>query len=188
MVGEIIIVIVQATRGTTSHFNVKTGIDGALFGLMGVLIALNTLAAIRLLYIYFIAEIDLPAAVVWGVRLGMILFLIASAEGGVMISQLSHSVGVKDGGAGLPFVNWSTTGGDLRIAHFIGIHAMQVLPIAALVFVRLQNRLWRFSPTILTFALALVYFAAFNFFFIQAMHGQPLLRIERGETNAQREF
>lgn len=188
MVGEIIIIIAQAARGTTSHFNTKTGIDGALFGLMGMMIALNTLAAIYLLYVYFVAETDLPAAVVWGVRLGMILFLIASAEGGVMISQLSHSVGVKDGGAGLPFVNWSTQGGDLRIAHFIGIHAMQVVPVAAVVFVRLQNRLWRFSPTILTFTFALVYFAAVNFFFIQAMHGQPLLRIERADTNVQREF
>lgn len=188
MIGEIIIIIIQAARGTTSHFNIKTGIDGALFGLMGMMIALNTLAAIYLLYVYFAAEIDLPAAVVWGVRLGLILFLIASAEGGLMISQLSHSVGVKDGGAGLPFVNWSTTGGDLRIAHFIGIHAMQVLPVAAFIFVWLQNRLWQFSPTILTFALALVYFAVFNFFFIQAMHGEPLLRIERVGTNTQQEF
>ena len=183
MVGEMVIIVTQATRGTTSHFNTKTGIDSALFGLMGTMIALNTLAAVYLLFVYFVAEINLSTPVVWGVRLGIILFLIASAEGGYMISHLSHSVGVADGGAGLPFVNWSTTGGDLRIAHFVGIHAMQVLPAATLAFVWLQDHLWRFSPTILTFALALIYFAAFNFFFIQAMHGQPLLRIERAQTN-----
>ena len=188
MVGEIIVIVVQAARGTTSHFNTATGLDGALFGLMGTLIALNTLAAICLLLLYFTAEISLPAPIVWGVRLGMILFLMASVEGGVMLSQSSHSVGAADGGAGLPFVNWSSEAGDLRVAHFIGLHAMQILPVAALAFIWLQDYFRQLNPTILTFALALVYFAAFNFLFLQAMRGQPLWRIESAQTNARQEF
>jgi len=188
MIGEMIVIVLQATRGTTSHFNTATGLDGALFGLMGTLIALNTLAAIYLLFLYFVAEINLPAPIVWGVRLGMILFLMASVEGGVMLSQSSHSVGAADGGAGLPFVNWSSEAGDLRVAHFIGLHAMQILPVAALAFVWLQDYFRQLNPTILTFALALVYFAAFNFLFIQAMRGQPLWRIESAQTNARQEF
>ena len=188
MIGEMIVIVLQAARGTTSHFNTATGLDGALFGLMGTLIALNTLAAIYLLFLYFVAEINLPAPIVWGVRLGMILFLMASVEGGVMLSQSSHSVGAADGGAGLPFVNWSSEAGDLRVAHFIGLHAMQILPVAALAFVWLQDYFRQLNPTILTFVLALVYFAAFNFLFIQAMRGQPLWRIESAQTNARQEF
>ncbi len=187
MVGEMIIIFLQAARGTTSHFNTKTEIDGMLFGLMGTMIALNTLAAVYLLFVYFAAETTLPIPVVWGVRLGIVLFLIASAEGGLMISQLSHSVGVADGGAGLPFVNWSTRGGDLRVAHFIGLHAMQVLPLGALAFVWLQDRFCQLNPTMLTFVLALLYFAAFTFLFTQALHGQPVLRVERQEAEARRE-
>ncbi len=188
MIGEMIVIVLQAARGTTSHFNTATGLDGALFGLMGALIALNTLAAIYLLFLYFTAEISLPAPIVWGVRLGMILFLMASVEGGVMLSQSSHSVGAADGGAGLPFVNWSSEAGDLRVAHFIGLHAMQILPVAALAFVWLQDYFRQLNPTILTFVLALVYFAAFNFLFLQAMRGQPLWRIESAQTNARQEF
>ncbi len=166
---EMSAVVLQAARGTTSHFNVKEPFDGLLFAAMGIFIICNTILAAYLLLLYFTAEIDLPKSIVWGMRLGLILFLTASFEGGYMSAQLGHSVGVADGGAGLPIVNWSTQGGDLRVAHFIGLHAFQVVPFFAYTLEKYKVK----SPTMWTFIFALAYLSIFTLLFIQALHGQP---------------
>ena len=168
---EMIIVIMQAARGTTSHFNIKTALDGMFFSIMGLAIAFNTLLAIYLLFLYFKAEIDLPKSIVWGMRLGLILFLASSFEGAYMSTQLAHSVGVADGGAGLPIVNWSTQGGDLRVAHFIGMHAFQAVPFFAYTLEKYKVK----SSFAWTCFFALIYFVVFTALFVQALLGKPLL-------------
>lgn len=169
---EMLIITGQAARGTTSHFNIANPLDSILFGIMGLAIVANTLLVGYLTYLYFTAKTELPKTILWGMRLGLIIFLLGSIEGGYMSAQVGHTVGAADGGKGLPLVNWSTEGGDLRIAHFFGMHALQAIPVFAYILERFKVN---FSNA-LTFLFAVIYFGFFSFVFIQALNGQPLLR------------
>jgi hypothetical protein len=149
---EMVLIVMQVLRNTTSHFNQATPFDAAVFSTMGNVIAglwlLNAIVAFLLARRRF-AE----APIVWGVRLGLIVGLLGKAVAFLMIpptpeqSSLieatgsssivgGHSVGVEDGGAGLPVVGWSTEGGDLRVAHFVGLHGLQILPLLGLALAR----------------------------------------------------
>lgn len=171
MAGENVLISLQAYRGTTSHFNETSAFDGAVFSAMGLLIMLNTVAAVALLMYFFRAPAPMPRAVLAGIRLGLVLFLLASGVGGMMVTNKAHAIGVPDGGPGLPIVNWSTDGGDFRIAHFIGLHALQGLPLLG----------WLFSRTSQDAGVAAVYVAAIVWAIVlarllsSALAGHPML-------------
>lgn len=129
MVLEYLLVFVQAARGVTSHFNNSTPVDGLIFAAMGILILLNTVFLVILTALFFLHRPRVPDAYLWGIRLGLVLFLVFSVEGALMVSQNGHAVGAPDDVPGLPFLGWSRMGGDLRYAHFIGMHALQLLPL-----------------------------------------------------------
>jgi len=176
-VGEMVCIITQAARGTTSHFNSETPFDDAVFSVMGLLIAVNTLLVLFTLLL-FLKPTERPApAYLWGVRLGLLLFFAGSLEGAAMVANGAHTVGAADGGAGLPFVNWSTTGGDLRVAHFLAFHALQLLPLAGFLLSRRKPDWPARRQTALVFTLALLYAACVSLIFWQAMRGRPLLSL-----------
>ena len=174
-VGEMICVVSQAARGVPSHFNISSAYDGAVFGLMGMLIFFNTLLVIITLLLFFGRTAPLPPAYLWGIRLGILLFFLASVEGFAMVNNMGHTVGLPDGGAGLPVVNWSTRAGDLRVAHFLGFHALQILPLAGYSFSRWRTEAVRRHAVASVIAFGLIYLALFSLVFWQASEGRPLL-------------
>jgi hypothetical protein len=142
---EMVIIVGQVIRGTASHFNVSTPLDTALWGTMAGFIGLTwTMALILGVLLLFQRMPDRVWA--WALRLSVLLALIgmsvaflmtsptaaqlagAQAGKGLSISG-AHSVGVADGGPGLPVLGWSTIAGDLRIPHFVGLHGLQVMLI-----------------------------------------------------------
>jgi len=91
----------------------------------------------------------------------------------------AHSVGVPDGGPGLPVTDWSTTGGDLRIPHFVGMHAMQLFPLVAIALLALAARVPALRPDRVRARLIMVagggYTALLGLLTWQALRGQPMV-------------
>lgn len=182
---EVALISVQAARGTTSHFNVSTPLDAALFQIMGISIVTLLLASIGVLVILLRQQFDAPIYAA-AIRTGLAISLVGAAMGGVMTrstpQQMSafkagktvaivgaHTVGAPDGGAGLPGVGWSRRAGDLRVPHFFGLHALQFVPLLALWVARRVRHVYVISGAYLSIVLLL---------FWQAMRGVPLLSFD----------
>jgi hypothetical protein len=173
MIVEDTIIALQSARGLRSHMNFDTPLDASLFAVMGLFILLNTLLAAWLLFAWCRTNAGLPPAVVWGVRLGLLMLLAGSIEGVRIVMNGGHTVGAPDGGAGLPFVNWSTQHGDLRIAHFFALHALQIFPLAGMALAATKLRSGVQLSALFGFVAA--YGWAVWWMFATAMRGMPLL-------------
>ncbi|MBT2477683.1 hypothetical protein J7E94_05210 [Streptomyces sp. ISL-94] len=141
---EMAVIVGQVVRGKRSHFNQETPLDSALFSLMGMTIVVLWLATLVMAVVLWRQPLA-DRATSWAIRLGSVIGLAGLAVGFLMVRPTeaqraagisdtvgAHSVGVPDGGPHLPVTGWAATGGDLRIAHFVGMHALQLLPLLAL--------------------------------------------------------
>lgn len=173
MILEQVLITLQAARGTTSHYNEATPFDSAVFSLMGFGVAANSAAVAVALGLFCLQRSAGAPGYWWGIRLGLAVFLLGSVQGFAMIANAGHTVGLPDGGPGMPVTGWSTVAGDLRVAHFIGIHAIQALPVAGLVIDRLIDSTSRRS--IATVAVAIGYAGIGLHAFVTAMQGRPWL-------------
>jgi hypothetical protein len=190
-------VVVQAARGTYSHFNANTdafnqiGQDVFSSGVIA-LFAVSLLIAVMLLF----QRVGEPA-LTWALRAGIglaavgmtvALFIVESTATGPRMAEDAygnpvslmgqHGVGAPDGG-GMPITNWSTVGGDLRVPHFIGLHAVQVFVLGVLVLTTLAARIsWLRSERVrvqLTGVVILGYTALLAITTWQALRGQSLV-------------
>lgn len=165
---EIIYIAFQAGKGQLSHYNISTPTYSFIYGLMAIAASLVTIYTAYIGVLFFTNSFDnLPAYFVWSIRLGIIIFVIFSFEGFLMGSRLNHSVGDLNNNSNLFILGWSKTVGDLRVSHFIGMHALQVLPICSFYFLK-NNKA--------TFAFALLYGILAIFTLSQALKGKPFLK------------
>jgi hypothetical protein len=186
---EIAVIAGQAWRGKVSHFNQESLLDGMLFTAMGISILLLYVAAIATAVALARAKIA-DRAFASAVRLGLVVSIVGMGQAGLMLVPTSgqadamaagetvtrvgsHTVGALDGGPGLPFVGWSTEAGDLRVGHFLGMHAVQVLPLFAWLLAR--RRLAESKRLSLVRTASGAYLAIVALVTWQALRGQPLL-------------
>jgi hypothetical protein len=164
---EIAYITWQAGRGQMSHFNVSTPIYSALFSLMALAATIATLAAAYIGLLFCQQDFPLlPDYYVWAIRVGIGLFVVFAFEGFAMGSRMSHTVGGPDGSAGWPIVNWSRSLGDLRVAHFVGMHALQLLPLLAF---------YVFKDLKITILAGMCYAALAVWVLVVALQGRPLV-------------
>lgn len=173
MTVENTLIALQSARGVRSHMNYSTPLNGLIFGLMGQFILLNTAAAAWLLWMWCAGEVRTPAVVTWGVRLGLFCLLAGSVEGALIVVHGSHTVGARDGLPGLPFVNWSRRHGDLRVAHFFALHALQLMPLAGVLLSWTSLR--RAVQLAYLFLFAGLYAGGVWLLFRQAVYAYPVL-------------
>jgi len=186
---EVAIIDVQAWRGTTSHFNGATVLDRTLYTVMGTAIIVQTAVSVAAAVALWRQRFT-DRSLGWGLRFGMTLTIVGALTGGLMTRPTSaqladlraggqltqigaHTVGGPDGGPGIPVSGWSREHGDLRVPHFLGLHALQAL---ALVAVGLRR--WRRPATARSKAMlaaAASYAALFAVLLWQALRGQSLV-------------
>ncbi len=165
---EIVYIAFQASKGQLSHYNITTPIYASLYTLMALAATLVTLYTAYVGILFFKYDFpNLPDYYLWAIRLSIIIFVIFSFQGFAMGSRLNHSVGALNDNSNWFIVGWSKTVGDLRVAHFIGMHALQVLPLVS--YYILKN-------TKLAVGVSIVYGLLALATFIQALQGKPLIK------------
>jgi hypothetical protein len=191
---EIVLIDIQAARHTASHFNTSTPFDNGIYGIMGIGIFIFMLST-ALIFLLVCLERFPDRSLGYAIRLSIGLSLAGMATGSLMAiptpQQLadsnagrgmprtgSHTVGGRDGGPGLPVAGWSADHGDLRIAHFVGLHAMQGLLLGWWLTTRRRN--WTQTRQIrLIWTIGAASAGVFATVLWQALRGLPILRPDR---------
>jgi hypothetical protein len=188
----------QAARGTFSHFNVNTdtfNVVGQKVFMSGVLGLFGTSMVIAIVLLF--QRIG-DAAQTWALRIGIGVAAIGmflgyfivgvnasagprtvhDADGGNVTLVGGHGIGDPDGN-GMPLTDWSITGGDMRVPHFFGLHAIQVLLAVVLALNLLATRLsWLRDAKVRARLLGSVAFGYVGFVTVtawQAVRGQSLI-------------
>jgi hypothetical protein len=174
---EIVYIAIQANKGQLSHYNLSSKFYSAMYSLMALAATMVTIYTAYIGFLFFKNSFtELPNYYLWAIRLGIIIFVIFSFEGFAMGSRLNHSVGALNNNSNLFIIGWSKTVGDLRVSHFIGMHALQVLPVLS--YYILKN-------TKMTIGLSIIYGLLALLTLIQALQGRPLVKLKSEATKIQ---
>jgi hypothetical protein len=183
---ELLAIITQVLRGTTSHFNDATPIDAALWYMVKLSIMPVALAVI-VLCILLMRQKGLPPVLGLSLRLGTLLTIVGLVPAIIMILPESaqqfitevevngHTIGFVTGGPSIPWLGWSTVAGDLRAAHFVGLHSLQVIPLMGWAIARYLSKLGTRRQLDLVWNGSLTYFGVIALLTWQALRAESIV-------------
>jgi len=122
---EVGYISLQASLGEGSHHNVSDPIHAMLFGLMAIAAVFLTATQAWLAWLIARHGPTRTTLMTRSVVIGLALtFVLATASGFLLGGQQPPS------GVGLPGLGWHLGQPDARPAHFLGVHAQQLIPLA----------------------------------------------------------
>lgn len=164
---EVVYITVQAALGEGSHYNVGDAFHATMYTLMGAGALVLTATQPWLAWLLWRhGDRAIAPAYRLSVLLGLVLTFVLGAAVGMLLGGQQPPTG-----AGLPVVGWSTVAGDLRVAHFVGIHAGQVLPIIGFALAAWRQR----GAVAGVWTAAGLWTALWAFTLVQALMGRPLI-------------
>ncbi|GAA2227126.1 hypothetical protein GCM10010232_10910 [Streptomyces amakusaensis] len=189
VVAEVLWVAGSAMAGRTSHFNHSSSASTALLVTMLTIIVVVGLMAVLTLGLLLRQRVE-PPALAWALRLGLVLAVMGMATGALMVTPNAaqeaaadlgqgmpiigaHTVGLPDGGPGLPVTNFSTAAGDLRVPHFVGTHSLQALCLLGLLLTLGPRVLGQRHRTALVWIAAAFFLGLIALLTWQARRAQP---------------
>ena len=190
LAAELALITLQALRGVPSHFNYQTPFDAGVFQLMALFIVVLFMSMVGLLGLALWHHFEDPL-LGFGLRSGLLIMVLGAGLAFAMPSQVTpaqhaalragqptliggHAVGPVADSERVPLVGWAIRAGDLRVPHFVGLHAVQVIPLFTL-WLRRQSR----GSTTNTrarralYAFVLAYAGLFTVTLAQALNGLP---------------
>ncbi|MDN3585996.1 hypothetical protein QWY86_04915 [Pedobacter aquatilis] len=162
---EMLAISSQAARGELSHFNQSGIYNSTVYSLMGTIITAQTVFSIIVSIPMFQSMPQkIGYAMAWALRFGIATSILFALQGGYIGYHMSHTIGGTDGSKGILILNWNRQYGDLRIAHFFGIHALQIIPLS----------IWlcRIKKILLIILIGSCYFLLVSFVFYHALLGR----------------
>jgi hypothetical protein len=181
---EVVYISWQGAFGLASHYNTSSPFYGAMYTAMAVFAVLLTSTSGVLGYTVlrahsqtYATSVALRHAIGWGLIISSVLGIVTGAILGGRTNSGGHWVGGTTNDAlGLMVLNWSRDGGDLRVAHFFALHAMQILPVMAVLFICLTPNMSPNTSKRFIWLLAAGYAGFCIFTLKQALSGIPFLR------------
>jgi len=180
---EVVYISWQGAFGLASHYNISSPFYGAMYTAMAVFAVLLTSTSGVLGYTVlrahsqtYATSVALRHAIGWGLIISSVLGIVTGAILGGRTNSGGHWVGGTTNDAlGLMVLNWSRDGGDLRVAHFFALHAMQILPVMAVLFICLTPNMSPNTSKRFIWLLAAGYAGFCIFTLKQALSGIPFL-------------